>query len=298
MATKMSIKLCPWPGPETFPVTGISPEYKTEFPPDLFRFHLIQYDTLEKLIDGMYEIGRAEIGGAMQRIPPLCMVFNSTTSKEELWKEWESGYYQKEAENIIGVWLVGFACEKQLDYEEKVLQQIINETEGKDIPSDHKLFTCVESWVGDWFRSGALGRCMRPAGSHALMNLASESLDHAVKVFSDGHKVRAEYPHHKDFFDTDYDWICPPDFGWYAHLEVPFFMEQTEDSMKKAIEISTLGVQSALENKVHTAIQISPTHPAVGPLYGNYHLILKEIKKVLDPNNISNPPNPISIEDE
>ena len=109
MATKMSIKLCPWPGPKTFPVTGISPEYRAEFPSDIFRFHLIQYDTLEKLVDGMYEIGRAEIGGAMQRIPPLCMVFNSTTSKEELWKEWESGYFQKEAENLIGVWLMGFS---------------------------------------------------------------------------------------------------------------------------------------------------------------------------------------------
>jgi hypothetical protein len=75
-------------------------------------------------------------------------------------------------------------------------------------------------------------------------------------------------------------------------------MEQTEDSMKKTIEIATRGVQSALENKVHTVIQLAPTHPAVGPVYGNYHLLLKEIKKVLDPNNISNPPNPISIEDD
>jgi glycolate oxidase len=298
MATQMSIKLCPWPGPKTFPVTGISPEYKAEFPPDIFSFHLIQYDTLEKLVDGMYEIGRAEIGGAMQRIPPLCMVFNSTTSKEELWKEWESGYFQKEAEYVIGIWLVGFSCKKQLPFEEKVLQHIIDETEGKDLSVDHRLYKCLESWIGEWFRSGALGRCMRPAGSHALMNLASESLDHAAKVFTDGHKVRKEYPHYKDFFDADYDWICPPDFGWYAHLEVPFFLEQTEDSMKKGIEMTTLGIQSALENKVHTAIHLAPTHPAVGPVYGNYHLLLKEIKKVLDPNNISNPPNPISTEDD
>ena len=76
-------------------------------------------------------------------------------------------------------------------------------------------------------------------------------------------QVRKEYPYHKDFFDADYDWIGPTDFGWYAHLEVPFFMEQTEDSMKKTIEISTRGVQSALENKVHTVIQIS-TYPSCG----------------------------------
>jgi len=298
MVTKMSIKLLPWPGPKIFPITGTSPEYKAKFPSDIFRFHLIQYATIEKLVDGMYEIGRAEIGGAMQRIPPLCMVFNSTTSKEELWKEWESGYFQKEAENLIGIWLIGFSSKKQLEYEEKVLQQIINETGGKDLPVSHRLFKCVESWIGEWFRSGALGRCMRPAGTHALMNLAIDSLDHAVKVFKVGHKVRTQYPHYKDFFDADYDWICPPDFGWYAHIELPFFLEQTKDSMKKAVEISTLGIQSALENKIHTAMHLAPTHPVVGPIYGNYHLLLKEIKKVLDPNNISNPPNPIAIEDD
>ena len=107
------------------------------------------------------------------------------------------------------------------------------------------------------------------------MHLIGLSLDHAVKVFEDGHRVRKEYPYHKEFFDTDYDWICPPDFGWYAHLEVPFFMEQTEDNMKKAVEISGLGVQSAVENKVHTAIHIAPTNPIIGPVYGNYHLLLK-----------------------
>jgi glycolate oxidase len=298
MATKMSIKLCPWPGPRTFPVTGNSPEYRAEFPPDMFRFHLVQYATLEKLIDSMYEIGRAEIGAAMQRIPPLCMVFNATTSKEELWKEWDSGFFQKEAENLIGIWLVGFSGKKQLEFEEKVLQQIIRETGGQDIPADHRLFKNVESWIGEWFRSGALGRCMRPAGSHALMNLASESMDQAVKVFEDGHKVRREYPYYKDFFDADYDWIGPTDFGWNAHLEVPFFIEQTEDNMRKSAEISALGVQSALENKVYTAIHIAPTNPLIGPIYGNYHLLLKEIKKAFDPNNISNPPNPISIDED
>jgi glycolate oxidase len=298
MATKMSIKLLPWPGPKTFPIAGTSPEYKAEFPPDTFTFHLIQYETLKKLIDAMYAIGRAEIGAAMQRIPPLCMVFNSTTSKEELWTEWETGDFQKEAENLLGIWLVGFSGTRQLDFEEKVLRQIIDETGGKDLAADHRLFQCIQSWIGEWFRSGALGRCMRPAGSHALMNLAIDSLDHAVEVFKDGHRVRTEYPHYEDFFDADYDWICPPDFGWYAHLEVPFFMEQTEDCMKKSAEIGGLGVQSALEKRIHTAIQVAGTNPLIGPLYGNYHLLLKEIKRALDPNNISNPPNPISIDED
>ena len=52
-----------------------------------------------------------------------------------------------------------------------------------------------------------------------------------------------------------------------------------------------------MEDKTYSVLQISDTHPVLGPVYGNYHELLKKIKKVLDPANVANPPNPIRVDE-
>jgi hypothetical protein len=243
----------------------------------------------------MYEIGGAEIGAVLQRFPAVWFQWGTARSKEEFWQEWESGYLQKAAENVIAVWLVGFSSKRQLDYEEKALQHIIKNTGGEDIPSSDRLYKMVDpALLGDWFLCGNSGRIMRPAGTHMIAMVALDSIDHSAKVAQRAGEIRKDF----DFMDSDKDdWVCTYDFGWQGDAECLILPEQTENNMRKAMELAISGLKSSLQDKTYTVLQLSETHPVLGPVYGNYHEILKKIKKVLDPKNVANPPNPIQVDE-
>jgi FAD/FMN-containing dehydrogenase len=291
--TRIGVKLMPWPGPATFPVTGKAPNFETRFPKDRFRFHLIRYASLEEIIEAMYAIGEAEIAAVLQRFPSSWFQWATARSKEEFWKGWESGYLQKAARNVIAVWLVGFSSKRQLEFEEKVLQQIIKKTGGEDIPPSDRLYKMVDpGCIGEWFQCGGSGRVMRPAGTHMIAMVGFDSIDHSLKVARRADEIRKKF----DFMDDDEnDWVCTYDFGWQGDAECLIYPEQTEDSMKKAMELAMSGLQASLQDKTYTVLQIAETNPILGPAYGNYHELLKKIKKALDPQNISNPPNPIQV---
>ena len=93
------------------------------------------------------------------------------------------------------------------------------------------------------------------------------------------------------------DWVCTYDFGWQGDAECLILPEQTEDDMKKAMELAVAGLKTSIEDKTYSVLQVPDTHPVLGPVYGNYHELLKRIKKVLDPENVANPPNPIWVDE-
>jgi len=67
--------------------------------------------------------------------------------------------------------------------------------------------------------------------------------------------------------------------------------------MKKAMELAIAGLKASIQDKTYTVLQIADTHAVLGPVYGNYHELLKKIKKALDPLNVANPPNPIQVDE-
>jgi len=183
-----------------------------------------------------------------------------------------------------------------LKYEEKVLQEIIKETGGEDLPKTNKIYQNVDNnRRGEWFRCGASGRSMRGTGTHAALMISYDSLDEAKRVEEILMPIKQKYI---DQFQTNdfSDWISSYDFSWHADIEGSIFNEPTKEDIEKAIEMLMDGIKSSLEVRIYNVIQSSPTHSILGPVYGNYHHLLKKIKKCLDPKNISNPPNPIPID--
>jgi hypothetical protein len=297
MVTKLAVKLFHWPGPRTFDCTGTSGKYRVEFPPERFRAHMVRYPTREQMIEGMYEIGKAEIGAAMQYFTPYMICFLATPSKEEFWEKWEEGLFQKYASNLITLWLVGYSSQAQLEYEEKVLQQIIEETGGEDVRAEDELSKLVDPALvaPEFFRCGISGRIMRPVGTHFIAIIGDDSLDHALKLAKTGDEVRKDFA---SYFmdDGDSDWINCHDFAWHADSECLIYPEITEEGMVKAGELAQAGIKKCIERKIYSVLQATDTNPVLGPVYGNYHELLKKIKKFMDPNNIANPPNPIRVE--
>ena len=80
---------------------------------------------MKKQIDGMYEIGKSEIGGVVMHIPPHLMDNHWAKTREEYWKACQEEYFARSCKKHVMICLWGFASEKQLQYEERVLKDII-----------------------------------------------------------------------------------------------------------------------------------------------------------------------------
>ena len=296
MVTKMGIKLHPLPCPKTFPCSGITPHIKAKFPSERFKLYFIKFPTYEKLTDAMYEIGRAEIGATLHKEPPMNFPKLGTLSKEDFWKEWNSGFFQKEARYLIEICLVGFSSEKQLAYEEKVLQEIIKET-GGEIASE-RLYAMGDDYQGDLFRAATTTRGFRPTGCFFVIGFAFDSLDHSMEFGKTVTDRREEYIQRGDFMDDAAgDWIISFDQGHIAECESIFFYEVGNlQANKAAFEYYGRSVGENIEKGFMPTWPVGPLHDSVGPVYSGYHTLLRNIKNLFDPNNVSNPPYPIPAE--
>ena len=131
IVTRIGIKLYPWPGPCVLPTEGVAPDKKCELPSEKFEWLLFTYPTREKATDAMYEIGKSEIGAILHKWPTVYFNWWWAKSTEEYWNTWSDGYWQKNVKNCVAVCLWGFASKRQLEYEKKVLTEIIQETGGE-----------------------------------------------------------------------------------------------------------------------------------------------------------------------
>ena len=179
MVTKMAVKLHPYPGPKEWPAEGLIPNMTSTLPEDKFTWDIIKYDSLETAIEFMYQIGKAEIAGVVQKWPTVYYNWWWANSNEEYWDEWKKGTFQNNVKNAVGVSLWGFTSSKQTDYEKRVLEDIIEETGGKRIKQE-----VFDQWVprtaNNWIRDTNGSRMMRPSGTFLALRLQTDTLDYAV----------------------------------------------------------------------------------------------------------------------
>ncbi len=294
MVTKMAVKLYPWPGPRTFPTEGLAPVNKSELPPERFKWHLFTYSTLEEMINAMYEIGKAEIGGMLLHWPTFYLNFYWAKSREEYWSTWVEEYWQKNAKNCVSVCLWSFASEKQVEYEEKVLKEIIQETGGKLVPDE-----VYQRWVpyaaNNWVRDTNGCRMMRPSGCYGTSLIAFDSLDDALRSLPAAWEVLDK--HTPPILDCDHsDLIYGYDLCHFGHGELDFPHEKTDDICQEVLNCTAETIARNIKEQVpEFSVGVAPAN-RTGPAFANFHLILAEIKRATDPNNVANPTRFINIE--
>jgi len=292
--TRMAIKLHPWPGPPFLPTEGIRPQKKCELPTNRFRWYFINYSAEKAMIDAMYEIGKAEVGGSMERFDPQRMAYEYAKSREEYWKLFEEGYWQQ-YQNTIGLCLWGFTSEKQLEYEEKVLKKIIEETGGKLWPEEayQKFVPYVANsrtrplWGPRWCRIG---------GSMQTGWLMMDTLDSCMDYFSTVWEHVREYTPPYLEGQGDSAWVLTFDLCHFAGADNAMPFEKTEEVIKGVLGEAMEEI--AIDTKRGMTTFEAATAPvnATGPSFANFHLPLAKIKKAFDPNNVSNPTRFIDME--
>jgi len=289
----MAIKLYPWPGPPVFPTEGVAPNKKSKLPPERFKWHLFTYPTLERTVDAMYEIGKTEIGGVLSHWPTLYFGMCWAKSREEYWSTWLDEYWQRNVNNSIAICLWGFASEKQVEYEEKVLKEIIWDTGGKLIPDE-----IYQRWVpytaNNWIRDTLGCRLMR-LGSYGTNLIAFDSLDNALNLFPREWERLDKYT--PPFLDCDHsDSIPAYDFCHFAGAEVDFPHEKTDEVCQVVLNSGVEAIVQDMKDQITGfSVFIAPAN-RTGTAFANFHLIVAKIKKALDPNNVANPTRFINIE--
>jgi hypothetical protein len=293
-ATKLAVKLFHWPGPQSLPTEGITPSKKCELSDDKFRWYMFTYPTLEKAINAMYEIGKAELGLVLLKWPTIWFAWYAAKSREEYMKDWTEEYWQKYTKNCVEVCISALSSRKQMQYEEKVLMEIIQETGGQIVSKD-----VYRKWVpfnaNNRFRDSYGPRFNRIGGAFGEVHLVWDSLDDPLSSLPPAFEIADK--HTPPFIDHD---NC--DNVWPVHLltgalsELDFPVEKNVESCEEQAKAAIESVEHDMKKGYLTWLSITAPLSSTGPAYSNLHLIMAKIKKSLDPYNLANPTRLIDMD--
>ncbi|RMF96116.1 MAG: FAD-binding oxidoreductase [Candidatus Schekmanbacteria bacterium] len=282
IVTKMAVKLFPMPFKGVPKSVGVSPNTAFKLPEDRFKWFTIFFPTTEKAIDAMYEIGHSEIAAVSVRVPFIWRYIARAKSRDDFAAKWNADKHKfgKATPSMVRVMLVGFASEEQLEYEEKVLRDIVSEIGGE-------IEEASPYSSGQVFKLGISSNVTVPAGFFAVTKFAFDSLDHARRALSETADLKANFI--PPFFDDSEEsgWMQSYDMGHIGYGE--FFSYFDKSMVDKFLEYEVASIDHDIKMGAYPGAQWSQHHEQIGKATGNYHLLMEKIGKSFDPKHVSNP---------
>jgi FAD/FMN-containing dehydrogenase len=290
IVTKMAIKLLPFQ-PERLEPTGISPNTSLQLPTNRVRWINFTMPSKDAMRQAMVEMAKAEIGAGVTKVPIFWRVIARARSKEEFWELWS-----KESEetisnfHVLRVLLVGFTSEEQLEYEERVLMDIINELGGearRTRPTDESWFKNADS-AGMWLM----------CGGYVSVDYVIETVEHAIPHGENYAKLKRKFtpPLMPDYGDPG--WFQSFELGHQGYSEFLIYWDPDENTNG----VDHFYLETAKENirkRFYTSL-LGPHQPLylTGPAYGpNYHKWLLKVKDEFDPQFVCHPPVPLAYDE-
>ncbi|MCX8118598.1 MAG: heterodisulfide reductase-related iron-sulfur binding cluster [Desulfobacterota bacterium] len=287
IVTKMALKLMPFQ-PEPLRPEGISPHTALRLPQERVKWVNIRMPDRESLVKAVYEIGKAEIGAAVMRVPLFWRTVARSESKEEFWKRWsEESEESIEKFHLLRVLLIGYGSEEQMAYEEKVLYDIVNELGGeirRTKPTDESWFKNADS-AGMWLM----------CGGYLSVEYSSDTLNHAILQGEAMADLKQGYtpPLMPDYGERG--WFQSIEMGHLGYSEYLIYWDP-EEVLEAADRFFLKSLEENIRNRFYTAM-LGPNQPLslTGPAYGpNYHRWLLAIKSQFDPQWLCHPPHPLA----
>jgi hypothetical protein len=295
VVTKIAVKLHNWPGPRVIPTVGIQPEKLVPLPQDIFKYHAITFPSFLASIQAIEQLGKAEVAGWLMKFSVTDFVLWYARSMELFWEEWNDEFWtkQKEDGHMIALSLWGFAGTKQVEYEEKVVQDVMKEFGGVEHPPEYwkkaEALMNICS-VRDTYRH----RFTRPGGCGADTGMNAESLYDNLRSWDMGSAYRFSWtpPLMEMGNDTKF-W--PSNFGRLCTHEQDNYGDRSAEFANLSEIIAPGTFMNELKHGNAGMSQVMMPMNAIGERYHNMHEYVYKIKKALDPNNISNPTRVIDI---
>jgi len=288
--TRAATKVYHYPGPRVPEIEGIPPYYTVKWP-ETVKAHYIYWDSWDKFIDAHYEIGKSEIEMWLNRQSPNIIGMHYSVTNEEYQEIFER--FREGGEKEAGCVCVLMAeSQKELDYKEKVLRQILSDTGGKILP-----------WVEEpGFMSKLLWIIFRQVGKEGVMRWNGGQDYHAtalggmgtmppqVRLMLTAHEIKERYL--KEGLGMDdglFADIIMHEHGHYAHVEDRMVLDASPRGRKAQLEYGTTAAKAMIEQHIATRLGMcgDRAHNEFGPLMNNYHLWQRKIKAAFDPNAAS-----------
>jgi hypothetical protein len=140
--------------------------------PSRVRYYNLSFPSKQALLDAIQEIGKADIASIVNIVPAFWRSMAKCRGvrdfRNEFFEAWDPVTEEQVAQsNILRVLLVGRTSLKQLEYEEKVLQEIVNEAGGvfrPTRPADEATFRYANT-ADMWMMTGVYGMTTAAAES-------------------------------------------------------------------------------------------------------------------------------------
>jgi glycolate oxidase len=299
--TKCSIHLHPWAGPEDMKLTGVSPYYEAEVPPN-FEYRLIGWESWQQCADAHQKIGEAGIAYAMHKSggPGTCgpVVTGNNNEYHEMWDELKGLPWASFA--IV----TAASSPEEHAYQVKTLNKIMEETSGFIVPVGDKPMWKKRDYI-NMIRGCFIPRlAFRAAGAFACPLQGADTIDHCfVEGLAKDDSFRRKYDDENLLFNDGNNgmWGVMFDGGHFALFECGHMYSPTEaDSWKAGRQMQMEGHEIGIKTPFSTGWTLmgNDFNRTEGPLFCNVQNWMYKIKQSLDPNNTADPASYISLENK
>ena len=306
--TEITLKLHPWVGSDIPEDRGRpcvehyfedAEEKKFDRPPTPagHKIFWFDYPDLEGITNGVAALANSGIGVALN----VCGNYNAAMCSytiAEANKRSEERYFGFSGYMVIaGIW-----SEKQLDYEEKVLRHIVEETGGKLWSAEYKpeLLDAVAPWSVEFvlntetglrtLRSNYIDSMLTPYARFREIPDTSRLWEETYNEVGTLGEERGEYFSHMGTW-CPYGYIA--DRGHQVETEVDYFPERTnEKELITMFEGMADSIYRYMANKYPSSWMedllepFPPMMPEVGP---DRYLLLRKYREITDPKGVISP---------
>lgn len=311
IVTEITVKLHPWAGGKAFAEVPYGrpslpnvhdPKYDSPNPPENHKLYWIEFKDFKSQIKAMREISHSGIAIGLNATGVYSAYYCSQTQKmtEDRCKE-----------KFFPAWncyviIAGITSKKQMQYEEMVLKQIVEETDGKILSSDYKpeVLEALQPWNLDCIRHVCGFRMNRRMYANAWLPVGPfEVACQTQKFWSDALNTFGECHITDRGGADDTPFIYALHRGRFCFAEVDNYPDPTNPAdIKKALGFGLYGISRLIKEKVGNTLMafigvepMTTMFPEVGP---NAHIIFRKIRQVFDPNSVCSPGRQVYTEQE
>lgn len=312
--TEIVVKLHPWPGGEELPEppagrpsiqTYHEAKYDTGPFPKRHKLLWIEFPDFESELKVLREIGHAGIGAGLNATGVYNAYYCSQTQEMTLDRVEKKFFPPYNCYVIIG----GFVSEKQIEYEENIVRDIVEEIGGTFLSEDYKpeVLEALAPWNLDFVRHVTGYRMNRH--SYCGSNILGGPVDTVAR------KTRQVWSKAIDTFGetyvTDRGGIDDTPFlyssnhsGRFWLTEADMYPDQTNPELiKRGQALVICGIINTIADRYGPGanglgVSIEPVTsfmPEVGP---NAHLLFRKIRDIFDPNGICAPGRQVFSKEE
>jgi glycolate oxidase len=300
--TKCAGHLHPWPGPPVMEMKGVSPEYETEIPP-LFEYHIIEWPNWEQCADAQYKIGEAGIAYALHKAGgPGSHGSIVTGNNNEYYERWKTGELAI-PEYSQAIVMAANSPEEQA-YQVKVLDKILADTGGKIVPVGEELSFKNRDYIHMIKTSFVARSAFRLTGGLAAapMILTHDTIDNAAIALNMADRLKDDGAAKGIIYDdgTYNNWGTANEGSHWGLYEGPLMSDITDE---KSIRDVRQMCDEVVEDVFNIPLSLTwmamnwESTQVISPRCDNFHTWLRKIKKVFDPNTVSDPIGYVSPEE-